>query len=391
MQRTRSFSIQFAVFLALNFTAVSGFACTCFGSNNAKTMRDAAAWFSEGAHASKFIFEGSVTKQEVRTGSAGMPGTAMSMTAYGEYRAVSVHVVKAYRGEAGGDVTVVTGVGGGDCGYDFETGKSYLIYAAKTGPNTFTTNMCTGTSLLEDAGAELRFLRGEAPTADDSMDRYAYYLKYLPKRTGTMCGRVSKADGSPFAEAQVDVTQIREESLFPRTASDPDLSKPDGSFCIRGIYPGRYVLTAKTLDYRHDLRWMAYYPGVALRSEATVLEVKAGDNLKGMNFKASQVSVYTVSFRIEASDGTPLPVEALGVMIDPGYRDGMAYHLQQQRMNDGWFTMGYVPPGHYFVETYLQYGASAQARKQLSKWRMAKQEVEIKADADIVLKLEPAN
>jgi hypothetical protein len=391
MQSMRKISILLMVLVCLNFTAKAAFACMCFGSNNAKTMRDAAAWFSAGAHASKFIFEGSVTKQEVRSGSIGMPATAVSMTTQGQYRAVSVHVVHVYRGEAGADVTVMTGMGGGDCGFDFDTGKSYLIYAAKTGPNTFSTNMCTGTSAMEDAGAELRFLRGEAPTADDLMDRYAYYLKYQPQRTGTICGRVSKADGSPFAKAQVDVTQIREESLFPRTASDPALSKPDGSFCIRGIYPGRYVLTAETLDYDHDLRWMAYYPGVALRSEATVLEVKAGDNLKGMNFKASQVSVYTVSFRIEASDGTPLPVEALGVMIDPGYRDELAYHLQQQRMNDGWFTMGYVPPGHYFVETYLQYGASAQAREQLSKWRMAKQEVDIKADTDIVLKLEPAN
>jgi hypothetical protein len=53
--------------------------------------------------------------------------------------------------------------------------------------------------------------------------------------------------------------------------------------------------------------------------------------------------------------------------------------------------MGYVPPGHYVVQTYLQYGVSEKVRKELSKWRMAKQEVEVKADAEIVLKLEPAN
>jgi hypothetical protein len=390
MRSMRGFFLLFGIVLFLNFSAVGSFACTCFGSNNAKTMRDAAAWFSEGAHASKFIFEGSVNKQEVKDGSIGAPATAMSMTSSGQYRAVSVHVMHAYRGDASGDVTVITGVGGGDCGFDFETGKSYLIYASKTGDGMFFTSMCSGTSAMEDAGAELRVLRGEAPTADDLMDRYAYYLKYLPQRSSTACGRVAMADGSPFARASVDMTQIRGESLRPRSAEEPDLSKPDGSFCIRGIYPGRYVLTAKKLDFDRDLRWMGYYPGVTQRSEAAVIEVKAGENLRDLNFKAGQESVYTVSFQIVASDGTPLPLEAFGIMIDSNSQDALSYHLNQH-VRDGWFTMGYVPPGHYVVQTYLQYGVSEKVRKELSKWRMAKQEVEIKADADIVLKLEPAN
>jgi hypothetical protein len=91
-----------------------------------------------------------------------------------------------------------------------------------------------------------------------------------------------------------------------------------------------------------------------------------------------------------ASDGTPLPLEAFGIMIDSNYQDALSYHLNQH-VSDGWFTMGYVPPGHYVVQTYLQYGVSEKVRKELSKWRMAKQDVEIKADAEIVLKLEPAN
>jgi len=149
-------------------------------------------------------------------------------------------------------------------------------------------------------------------------------------------------------------------------------------------------LTAEKMDFDRDLRWMGYYPGVTQRSEATVIEIKAGDKLRDLNFKVRQESVYTVSFQIVASDGTPLPLEAFGIMIDSNYRDALSYHLNQH-VRDGWFTMGYVPPGHYVVQTYLEYGVSEKVRKELSKWRMAKQEVEIKADADIVLKLEPAN
>jgi hypothetical protein len=46
-------------------------------------------------------------------------------------------------------VAVITGKGGGDCGYPFEVGKKYLVYALN-GKNTLRTNICTKTALAEN-------------------------------------------------------------------------------------------------------------------------------------------------------------------------------------------------------------------------------------------------
>src|SRR4029077_11283882 len=74
-------------------------ACMCLGASDAKTMRDAAAYYSEGKNASKIVFEGSVEKQELTTGSIGAPATALSMTTAGDHRTVFIRVLRSYRGQ----------------------------------------------------------------------------------------------------------------------------------------------------------------------------------------------------------------------------------------------------------------------------------------------------
>jgi len=392
MAKQRPVWILPGIVVSLLFTAVGGFACTCVGAHGAKTMRDVAVWYSEGSNAGKVIFEGSVEKQELKAGTIGAPSNAMSMTTSGAHRAVSISVLRSYRGQAIGNVIVLTGVGGGDCGFDFQTGKQYLVYADRISPESLFTSICTGTSPVEHAGPALRLLRGEAPSDDDLLDPESYYKKFGSQWTGTACGRVSKPDGSPVDKASVEMTQVRDEPLPPMSASDPDLSKPDGSFCVQYITPGKYLLTAEKTDYDADIRWMGYYPGVAKHSEAVPIEVHAGDNLADLRFTVRRQSVYTVSFRIVTPDGSPLPLERLGVSIDSPERDALSYHLTQNRSEEGYYTVGYVPPGRYLVRTYIQPDfTSGKVPAELSKWRMAKQEVEIQSDSEIVLKLSPVN
>jgi hypothetical protein len=374
----------------LLLTSADCLACMCLGASGARTVRDVAAFYSEGKNASKVIFEGLVEKQELVSGSMGAPSTAMSMTTAGEHRAAFVRVLRSYRGQASGTVMVMTGLGGGDCGFDFETGKQYLVYASEVGSGMFFTSICTGTSSKEEAGPALRLLRGEAPTSDDLLDRQSYYEKVQPKLKATACGRVTREDGTPAGKISVDMTQVRDEPFPPKSASDPNLSKPDGTFCISGISPGRYVLTADTLDFHHDLRWMGYYPGVTQRADAKILEIAAGANLRDLNFSIRKQRVYTVSFRIVATDGSRLPLDDLGVIIESHDRDALAYHLAQHLGDDGQYTVGYVPPGKYVVRTIPWGLPSKQAQAELEKWRMANQEVEISEGAQIVLKLEPA-
>lgn len=382
-----SYCLGITAFLIL--ATVNALACFCGGRNSKSTMRETVASYSAGA--TQVIFEGSVEKQELKSGSPGPPSGALSMTGFGSHREVTFNVLRAYRGIAVASAIVLTGLGGGDCGFDFETGKKYLVYASRVNTDILFTSICSGTSALEEAGPALRYLRGEPPTPDDLLDPQSYYHKFGSQQYGTACGRVTKVDGSPMGKAAVDMTQVRDEPFPPKSASDPDMSKPDGSFCIPGISPGKYVLTAETMDFDHDFRWMGYYAGAWRHADATIIEVKAGAKLQNLNFTVRKEPLYTVTFRIQSSDGSLVPLDNIRVRIDSPDRDELAYHLDQHE-EDGEYTMGYVPPGHYTVRTYIQMDdPEKKVSAELSKWQMANQEVEIKSDANIILKLNPAN
>jgi len=55
-------------------------------------------------------------------------------------------------------VDLVTGSGGGDCGYHFEAGKRYLVYAYEGSDGVLTTGTCSRTSNLEHAADDVAAL-----------------------------------------------------------------------------------------------------------------------------------------------------------------------------------------------------------------------------------------
>ena len=100
------------------------------------------------------------------------------------------------------------------------------------------------------ADVALRALRSEQPTPDDLLDGETYYKKFGPLWTGTVCGRVTQADGARFGQAWMDMTQVSDEPFAVNTTADSVQSKADGSFCIRYICPGKYLLTVERLDLK---------------------------------------------------------------------------------------------------------------------------------------------
>ncbi|HEV2298749.1 MAG TPA: hypothetical protein VGR72_09560 [Candidatus Acidoferrales bacterium] len=353
-----------------------------------KTMRDLADLKNEVTAGSTLVFEGLVKSQEVKAGPIGAPSNAMSMTMRGVHRVVTIQVLRMFRGKLIGSVTVLTGIGTGDCGYDFETGKEYLVYASNVDDGVLFTSICTGTTLLEQAGPLLGSLRGDPPTADDLLDPETYYKKYEPQWTEKVCGRVVKPGGVPLAGADVVMTQLREEPLPAMSASDPNLSKPDGTFCIEGISPGKYLLTAEDVDYDANTRWMGYYPGVPGHSEAKPIEVTEGTSVSGLNFRVQNQPVFTVRFRVVTSDGSPVPLEYLRIRIDSRYTDPLAYHEDQGLENDGTCSLGFVPPGRYSVMTFLRPDfRTGKVLADVAAFQMAREEIEINGESEVVLTL----
>ncbi len=70
---------------------------------------------------------------------------------------VTIEVIKSWKHIKTKKVVIYTGVGSGDCGYLFEIGKSYLVYAYGD-LNGLETNICQRTTELEDARNDLKIL-----------------------------------------------------------------------------------------------------------------------------------------------------------------------------------------------------------------------------------------
>src|SRR5690242_20093151 len=300
----------------LLFTSIQCAACWCGGPTKRNpTVLDWVSYYSRDP--AIIIFEGSVEKQELLNGTLGAPN-ALSMTGSGRHRLVTLSVLRVYSGQISGQTTLTTGLGTGDCGFDFETGKQYLIYANRIAPDSLYTNICFGTSPLDEAaaGPALRFLRGEPPASRDLLDRESYYRQVLLPQTGTACGRVTNENGAPVRGVCAEMTEVRKDQFPRKVADDPDCSKADGSFCVQAISPGKYVLTGEKTDFDHDFRLMGYYPGTTQRAKAAVIEIGPGAKLDHMDFVIRKQPLYTVSFTIVASDGTPLPLDNIGVTLD---------------------------------------------------------------------------
>src|SRR5215813_10277010 len=65
----------------------------------------------------------------------------------------SFSVDKAFRGVNGAQVAVITGIGGGDCGYGFKIGEQYLVFAYRDQQKKemLSTSICTRTRPLRNA------------------------------------------------------------------------------------------------------------------------------------------------------------------------------------------------------------------------------------------------
>ncbi|MDZ4290177.1 MAG: hypothetical protein U0984_19580 [Prosthecobacter sp.] len=77
--------------------------------------------------------------------------------------AATITVTKRLKGEMPDTVLVTTGFGGGDCGFPFEQGESYLIYAQRQKDGILYTNICMRTGFLKDAATEILELEGRLP------------------------------------------------------------------------------------------------------------------------------------------------------------------------------------------------------------------------------------
>lgn len=127
--RAVSLLVRVVLVVLFSLAAAPAAACSC----DEATVEEAIA--SAGA-----IFEGVVDSIEV--------------DASGDARVVRFAVTQAWRGVASEHVEVRTSIAESACGYPFEVGQAYLVYASGTTTEGYRVSLCSRTRAMDAAGED---------------------------------------------------------------------------------------------------------------------------------------------------------------------------------------------------------------------------------------------
>ncbi len=207
-----------AALLVMLFSASSGLACDCAGAPKPCE----AFWETEA------IFSGTVRSQ---SGISVVRGEGSNKYTIQEVL-VRFQLGEVFRGElAGPEMEVVTGMGGGDCGYHFERDKKYLVYASRHGrENHLYTGICTRTRLLSEASEDLTYFHNLPPAGSGSTIVVSVKRYMLP------VGDDSRFEITPIPG--VKVTADGADKHFEGQTNN------DGQYEFVGLQPGTYKVKA---------------------------------------------------------------------------------------------------------------------------------------------------
>jgi len=145
-------------------------------------------------------------------------------------RRITFKVTERFIGASGTEVIVWTGMGGGDCGYGFVVGTTYLVYGFSTPDGSLSTSICSRTQPVSFAGGDLEYLRGltTSPPVDArafgrAMSAGKPYrgARILAEANDRLITAVTDADGKFELHGPPGVYRLRVEVPPAMTASAP--------------------------------------------------------------------------------------------------------------------------------------------------------------------------
>jgi hypothetical protein len=265
------------------------------------------------------------------------------------------------------EIEVLTGKGGGDCGFAFRAGVDYIVYANKNAEGKLVTGICTRTRALADAADDLAYLRskagapldgtirvrtgvagnplkpGETIIAETGGTRYAAATnaagdavfeiappgKYsihsqtdgdfaddpivelhakgcvdvIFRRSLRITGRVSTRSGQPASRIEVQFRSIQGQR------GDTAITDSDGKYKLRITNPGQYYLGINLNNAPNRFvpypRW--YYPGTQVQEQAAVTEFSGQPEFRTLNFTLPDPQPERIISGVTvAADGRPI-------------------------------------------------------------------------------------
>jgi len=151
---------------------------------------------------------------------------------------VTIKITNAFTGldSSAKEINIETGLGGGDCGYQFERGIEYIIYAFKKPDGRLSTGICSPTRPISDAAEDLTYLRQLAKADPVGEIRITVFDPHKS------WGNVQPAGGiAGLAEARVE---IGSQNLRKTAATDRN-----GRSIFSHLPPGEYQVSAKLDGY----------------------------------------------------------------------------------------------------------------------------------------------
>ncbi len=243
--------------------------------------------------------------------------------------AVRLSSEQVFRGDLGGrEVEVVTGFGDSDCGYPFQTGKQYLVYATHWAKdNRLYTGICTRTRPLSEADEDLAYLRNLP--RDNS----------APKILVNVTKLTAPLDEGKFDLAPMPGLRITAERDNKRLEAKTD---EKGNAEFTGVSPGKYNIRVYFSDDASDY----------LSDEANV----------GERGCSSVPILYQVDGDIEGKvvDATGQPVN--GVKVDLIPIEDAASDSPKGKVrftnSEGHYKLTDIPPGKYVLGINLIGGSN---------------------------------
>ena len=165
--------------------------------------------------------------------------------------------------------------------------------------------------------------------------------------SGNISGTLTGKDGSPLDHVRVTAMAVADPGAAdPETAVLVSLAQTDsrGRYVLENVPPGRYYITAGLVSLP------TYYPGVASRANAAVVELSSGANLMGIDFSASPVSSIggAVSGHVVLSN---LPGTQTVLLSGQSLTTGNL-SLQTSVQADGRFSFPLIPAGRYRLQPF---------------------------------------
>jgi hypothetical protein len=221
---------------------------------------------------------------------------------------------QSYLGVSGTEVEILTGSGGGDCGYNFKVGERYLVYAYRY-QNQLITTICSRTKPFVNANEDLAFL-GNLSSAAPGATIHGQLIR----------GRETKTEVAAIASdalIKIEGGNVRRE-VHPET---------DGRYRVSGLPPGRFKITLQLPE--------------TLFTDRAEQEVIVADR------GCAPASYYVadngrVSGRAVDAEGQPvkgLRIALIELDADPKY----TYARGERTDSEGRFTISSIPAGRYVI------------------------------------------